>query len=189
MFANGMHAARSDNVIIKTRDFFKPNDSETSYCEMLQSNDKHQWSSNGVDWVKVSFDTDNPGDWAVQRHRSLPTTTRGSFFPFGGTTTARVVQPAAAAVRLLQWTKRSQASLETGVRIALGKRLPCLTATTLLSFCLSLALITGGMAALDHISTLVARAGTCSWLQTISLANLEQKVAKCPGYPHIVMAK
>lgn len=130
-----------------------------------------------------------PGDWAVQRHRSLPTTTRGGFFPFGGTTTARVVQPAAAAVRLLQWTKRSQASLETGVRIALGKRLPCLTATTLLSFCLSLALITGGMAALDHISTLVARAGTCSWLQTISLANLEQKVAKCPGYPHIVMAK
>ena len=37
------------------RDFFKPIDSATSYCEMLQSNKLHQWSANGVDWFVVDI--------------------------------------------------------------------------------------------------------------------------------------
>eukprot|EP00729_Bicosta_minor_P007309 gene7309-biopygen16917 len=37
------------------RDFFKPADAGTSYCEMLQADDKHQWSPNGVDWFAVEF--------------------------------------------------------------------------------------------------------------------------------------
>lgn len=32
------------------RDHFKPVEGAT-FCEMLQSNDKHQWSYNGVEWV------------------------------------------------------------------------------------------------------------------------------------------
>lgn len=36
-------------------DFFKPVEvPETTYCEMLQAPDKHQWSANGVDWGAVS---------------------------------------------------------------------------------------------------------------------------------------
>lgn len=37
------------------RDFFKPTDAGTSYCEMLQSNTKHQWSYDGVDWTTPDF--------------------------------------------------------------------------------------------------------------------------------------
>lgn len=37
------------------RDFFKPADAATTYCEMLQARDKHQWSPNGVDWFAVEF--------------------------------------------------------------------------------------------------------------------------------------
>eukprot|EP00729_Bicosta_minor_P032758 gene32758-biopygen12650 len=37
------------------RDFFKPADAGTTYCEMLQADDKHQWSPNGVDWFAVEF--------------------------------------------------------------------------------------------------------------------------------------
>ena len=37
------------------RDFFKPVDATTTYCEMLQANNKHQWSPNGVDWFAVEF--------------------------------------------------------------------------------------------------------------------------------------
>lgn len=36
-------------------DFFKPADAGTSYCDMLQAHNKHQWSPNGVDWVAVDF--------------------------------------------------------------------------------------------------------------------------------------
>eukprot|EP00729_Bicosta_minor_P022438 gene22438-biopygen31389 len=37
-------------------DFFKPaNAGTTTYCEMLQAHDKHQWSPNGVDWFAVEF--------------------------------------------------------------------------------------------------------------------------------------
>eukprot|EP00729_Bicosta_minor_P033077 gene33077-biopygen13782 len=32
------------------RDFFKPTEGST-YCDMLQAHNKHQWSPNGVDWV------------------------------------------------------------------------------------------------------------------------------------------
>ena len=37
------------------RDFFRPVDG-ASYCEMLLSHDKHQWSTNGVDWFEIEFD-------------------------------------------------------------------------------------------------------------------------------------
>lgn len=43
------------------RDFFKPINSETSFCEMLQSHNKHQWSVNGIDWVKIEFNHGNKG--------------------------------------------------------------------------------------------------------------------------------
>ena len=44
------------------RDFFKPINAETSYCEMLQSHTKHQWSADGVVWVDINFiDSDNNG--------------------------------------------------------------------------------------------------------------------------------
>lgn len=36
------------------RDHFKPVEGAT-FCEMLQSNDKHQWSYNGVEWVTPVF--------------------------------------------------------------------------------------------------------------------------------------
>lgn len=36
------------------RDFFKPTEGST-YCDMLQAHNKHQWSPNGVDWVAVAF--------------------------------------------------------------------------------------------------------------------------------------
>jgi hypothetical protein len=36
------------------RDFFKPIDG-ASYCEMLQSNKKHQWSADGVNWVTPDY--------------------------------------------------------------------------------------------------------------------------------------
>eukprot|EP00729_Bicosta_minor_P032994 gene32994-biopygen20624 len=42
-------------------DFFKPVNSETSFCEMLTSNNKHQWSWNGVDWFDVEFNLGNIG--------------------------------------------------------------------------------------------------------------------------------
>lgn len=43
------------------RDFFKPTEGNT-YCEMLQSNSKHQWSNNGVDWKEVDFYSGNSND-------------------------------------------------------------------------------------------------------------------------------
>lgn len=36
-------------------DFFKPADASTSYCDMLQARNKHQWSPNGVDWFAIEF--------------------------------------------------------------------------------------------------------------------------------------
>lgn len=39
----------------KVRDFIRPIDSETSYCEMLQAHNKHQWSSDGLTWVTPDF--------------------------------------------------------------------------------------------------------------------------------------
>ena len=39
----------------KVRDFIRPIDSETSYCEMLQADDKHQWSSDGLTWVTPGY--------------------------------------------------------------------------------------------------------------------------------------
>eukprot|EP00729_Bicosta_minor_P032641 gene32641-biopygen1724 len=52
------------------RDFFKPIDATTSYCDMLQAIDKHQWSPNGVDWFAVPFHSDrnnghNGGSYAL----------------------------------------------------------------------------------------------------------------------------
>lgn len=38
------------------RDHFKPVEGAT-FCEMLQSNDKHQWSYNGAEWVTPDFHT------------------------------------------------------------------------------------------------------------------------------------
>lgn len=38
------------------RDFYKPIDGATTYCEMLQAHNKHQWSANGVDWFEISYD-------------------------------------------------------------------------------------------------------------------------------------
>ena len=49
------------------RDFFKPITAETTYCEMLQAYDKHQWSANGVDWFEIEFRRQHNGgsasDW------------------------------------------------------------------------------------------------------------------------------
>ena len=45
-------------VMGAVRDFFKPTNAETSYCEMLQSNNKHQWSAGDVDWVDINFNGD-----------------------------------------------------------------------------------------------------------------------------------
>lgn len=49
------------------RDFFKPVDGVTTYCEMLQAHNKHQWSANGVDWFVINYYSDgfNGGsvDW------------------------------------------------------------------------------------------------------------------------------
>ena len=43
------------------RDFFKPSEGVT-YCNMLQSNKLHRWSPNGIEWVDVTFySNDNPG--------------------------------------------------------------------------------------------------------------------------------
>lgn len=39
-------------------DFFRPIDNETSYCTMLQSNTKHQWSKDGVKWTTLAFWSD-----------------------------------------------------------------------------------------------------------------------------------
>ena len=39
----------------KVRDFIRPIDSDTSYCEMLQAHNKHQWSSDGLTWVTPDF--------------------------------------------------------------------------------------------------------------------------------------
>lgn len=36
-------------------DYFKPIDGETSFCDMLTSNDKHLWSPNGVDWQQPTY--------------------------------------------------------------------------------------------------------------------------------------
>ena len=38
-------------------DYFKPVEGKT-YCEMLQSNNFHEWSSNGKDWVIPLFHSD-----------------------------------------------------------------------------------------------------------------------------------
>eukprot|EP00729_Bicosta_minor_P022584 gene22584-biopygen13469 len=51
-------------------DFFKPINSETSFCEMLQAHNKHQWSTNGVDWVEIEFTEAsfcNGGSWIAAR--------------------------------------------------------------------------------------------------------------------------
>lgn len=37
------------------RDFYKPVNGTTTFCEMLQAHNKHQWSVNGVDWFDVEF--------------------------------------------------------------------------------------------------------------------------------------
>lgn len=37
------------------RDFYKPIDGATTFCEMLQAHNKHQWSANGVDWFEIEF--------------------------------------------------------------------------------------------------------------------------------------
>ena len=41
------------------RDFFKPIDSTTTYCAMLQTQNKHQWSPDGVQWFPNKFYTHN----------------------------------------------------------------------------------------------------------------------------------
>ena len=43
------------------RDFFRPADSGTRFCDMLLSHNKHQWSANGVDWIDVEFRNHNGG--------------------------------------------------------------------------------------------------------------------------------
>ena len=40
------------------RELFRPAEG-VSFCEMLQSNDKHQWSYNGVAWVTPAFHAGN----------------------------------------------------------------------------------------------------------------------------------
>lgn len=42
------------------RDFFKPTGANTSYCDMLQAHDKHQWSPDGLNWFRVGFDSYTP---------------------------------------------------------------------------------------------------------------------------------
>ena len=52
------------------RDFFKPTGSST-YCEMLQARDKHQWSSDGVTWITPDFNSNSntnggsAGNWPI----------------------------------------------------------------------------------------------------------------------------
>lgn len=40
----------------KVRDFFKPVNG-ANFCEMLQSNTKHQWSREGLNWITPAFYT------------------------------------------------------------------------------------------------------------------------------------
>ena len=53
------------------RDFFKPSTSETSYCEMLQSSTKHQWSADGLEWKAIPFHS-NQGRRGGSAVRWLP---------------------------------------------------------------------------------------------------------------------
>ena len=54
------------------RDFFKPI-AGASYCEMLQSNTKHQWRSDGVVWTTPEFCGGSNGgsaiDWPLKKGR------------------------------------------------------------------------------------------------------------------------
>ena len=60
----------------KVRDFIRPIDSDTSYCEMLQARNKHQWSSDGLTWVTPDFSTPTPrnggsvADWPRDKGRA-----------------------------------------------------------------------------------------------------------------------
>lgn len=56
------------------RDHFKPVEGAT-FCEMLQSNTKHQWSYNGVEWITPVFNggTNHGGcdpDWPRDKGRA-----------------------------------------------------------------------------------------------------------------------
>ena len=44
------------------RDFFRPANASTVYCDMLQAHDKHQWSPDGVEWFAINFDSESPDD-------------------------------------------------------------------------------------------------------------------------------
>lgn len=46
-------------------DYFKPIDGETSFCDMLTSNDKHLWSPNGVDWQQPTYANATQGSGKV----------------------------------------------------------------------------------------------------------------------------
>ena len=49
----------------KVVDYFKPAEGKT-YCEMLQSNKLHQWSSDGKNWVIPMYHNSNLGGSSVR---------------------------------------------------------------------------------------------------------------------------
>ena len=68
------HNSHVNDVITKVRDYFRPTENST-YCEMLQADNKHQWSPNGVDWVEIEFDRDafnggSAANWPVYKGRA-----------------------------------------------------------------------------------------------------------------------
>lgn len=57
----------------KVYDFVRPIDTNTSYCEMLQAFNKHQWSYDGVTWVTPAFNkwSDHNGGSAANWPRDI----------------------------------------------------------------------------------------------------------------------
>lgn len=56
------------------RDFFRPA-KDVSFCEMMQTHSKHQWSYNGVDWVTPTFHAHSnnggsAGNWPLNKGRA-----------------------------------------------------------------------------------------------------------------------
>jgi hypothetical protein len=70
-----------------TRDFLKPIDDATTWCQMLQSHEKHQWSPNGIEWIAPVYDSEtghNGGSTRYWPKKNVDGDNR-HYLPFWGT--------------------------------------------------------------------------------------------------------